>query len=189
MLHDVVPIVDRLSKSFQVENISLGTVKPKVTGAKLRLTALQDELGETEEKFDHDFTVSSLYKDTALSYSSQQNIAAYKNVRTSFLHDLVTNVENRFPDDDLDVLSAFAIVFDATSYPQLERELRDHGNQALAVLSDLTHFCQQTNCAQLSCSLSTRCAHTDQCLSVSCTLVIKEYQTFQHSPLSQTSPR
>ena len=48
----------------------------------------------------------------------------------------MTNLENHFPNDDLDVLSVFPIVFDATSYPHLERELRDHGNQALAVLSD-----------------------------------------------------
>ena len=101
--------------------------------------------------------------------------------RTSqpFIHDLVTNLENRLnPDDDVDVLSAFAIVFDATSYPQLERELRDHGSQALAVLSD--RFDTLLSVDELRTTFLqfkyTTHAHGLMSFSDTCTLVIKEYQ-------------
>ena len=45
--------------------------------------------------------------------------------------------------------------------------------------------------AQLSCSLSTQCAHTYRCLSVIHAHLWSRSirETFQHSPLSKTSPR
>ena len=136
MMKDVLPIVDRLSKSFQIENISLATIKPKVTGAKLRLVALRDTPGEMEECFDREFTQARTYKDHTLSYCGQNNTEAYKAVRAGFIQELITNLENRFPENDLDVLSSFSGVFEAQKYPQADRELRDYGTQALGLLID-----------------------------------------------------
>ena len=112
MMKDVLPVMDRLSKSFQVENIALATVKPRVTGAKLQLAALRDKLGEAEEQFGQEFSRGRSYKGQTLTYSNQTNIDAYKDIRIAFLQDLISNLENQFPENDLDVLSAFATVFE-----------------------------------------------------------------------------
>ena len=66
------------------------------------------------------------------------------------------------------------IVFDATSYPQLERELRNHGNQAFAVLSD--RFDTLLSADELYTTFLQFSAHGPIYLSDTCTLVIKEYQ-------------
>ena len=64
------------------------------------------------------------------------NVQAYKTTCTNFIEELISNLGNQYPERDLDVLSALATIFDVRNYPLADRMLRDHGNEALQLLSE-----------------------------------------------------
>ena len=119
MLLDVLPILGSLSRCFQEENVSIGTINPRVTGVRQRLTVLRDEFGEKEEHFMHEeFSAAEhTFRDQKLLFAMPVNVQAYKTTRTNFIEELISNLGNRFPERDLDVLSALATIFDVRNYP------------------------------------------------------------------------
>ena len=58
MLLDILPILDTLSRCFQEENLSIGTIKPRVTGVKQRLLVVKDELGEENHFMEEELSVT-----------------------------------------------------------------------------------------------------------------------------------
>ena len=114
MLLDVLPVIDRLHKCFQEENVHLSIIKPRVAAARGRLTELLNEPGDREKEFSGP---QNSYKDHNLVLCDAANVRAYTTMRASFLETLIDNLDNRFPQADMTILSALGDIFDVKMYP------------------------------------------------------------------------
>ncbi|XP_070184089.1 uncharacterized protein C17orf113-like [Littorina saxatilis] len=132
MMLDILPIIDRLNKCFQEQDVNLSKIKPSVLSAKQRLTDHLEEAGQTEQGFDGART--GTYKTQNLTYCGAANIQAYQAVRTDFIQTLIDNLDERFPPDQLDILSSLGTIFDAKMYPVGMHLLRQFGTDALDVV-------------------------------------------------------
>ena len=129
MLLDVLPVIDRLNKCFQEENVNLSIIKPRVAAARGRLTELLNEPGDREKEFS---SPQNSYKDHNLVHCDAANVRAYTTMRASFLETLIDNMDNSFPQADMAILSALGDIFDVKMYPY--QNLQQHATVALETI-------------------------------------------------------
>ena len=116
MLCDVLPVMTKLNLVFQKEDVNLSSIRPMVQASVTALTQLIESPG-TEEKLFHEGTKDGLFKKVKLTQADQRFIHAFNSVREKYIQHLSDALKDRFPENDLDILNCFDVVFNPTRYP------------------------------------------------------------------------
>ena len=110
MLHlynDVLFILSKLSKTFQLDDISFASIQPIVLSV---ISALEDMMcndGPFLKAFFSGITESGKFAEHSVAFSDQEK-TGLSSFKKSFLSTLIVNLKTRFP--DLGILSAFKIL-------------------------------------------------------------------------------
>ena len=132
---ETMPILAHLSKTFQIENIDYSSIRPAIERAKSSIGTLtslsksktadwQIELGQWKEKSSEPLT----------GLDQDQFLACFA---LPFLSAVEKNLLERFPDQDVSILSA-AVVLDPSSIPTSPAERYLHGRDNITTLA--THY-------------------------------------------------
>ena len=131
MLADVIDVVDKLNQTFQKDNVNLATVKPMVESTIASLQQLLALPGEQEADF-FDNLQGSKFNDIGLTHMDRRQ--AYQQERNWFIQSLIDALHARFPQAEVTVLSALAILFDVERYPVSRGEIDRYGQAELDLL-------------------------------------------------------
>ncbi len=93
-LQDVLLIMDRLSLTFQQDDVILSTIKPMIESTSTELYSLIDNIGNTEREFREILGNQGNYMGQVPTYIDE---AAHTNVREGFLRSLISTLDSRFP--------------------------------------------------------------------------------------------
>ena len=180
MLSDVIPLMEKLNLIFQKETVNLAMIQPVVESTKTSLQNLLQTRGRSEKKF---FTTvrqngGSVFQTITLTHVNRE--PAYTQQRDLFIQELIDSLNNRFPDEQLSVVSALVNVFDRQRFPPANPV----GPLEAYATSDLTQLCRhfvatingpraQADFSQFKRTLSGYGG--DDSFAVSCRLVIKNF--------------
>ena len=130
---DALPPLARLSKSFQKANLAFGDVKLLVDGTKAAIAALQAHRGSQLSKLE-DAIMD--YADLGVEQPTERQLQSFADsIEKPFLANIITNLEERFPNTD--IISNFA-VFSGTS---LDEEGYSAGYGVDNIEELAAHFC------------------------------------------------
>lgn len=117
MLCDVLPVMTKLNLVFQKEDVNLSNIRPMVQASVAALTQLKESPGAVEQLF-NEGTSDGVFKKVKLTQTDQKFIHAFDSVREKYIQHLVDALKERFPENDLDILNCFDVVFNPTRYPK-----------------------------------------------------------------------
>ena len=135
VLLDILPVITKLSASFQVENIDLSVVPHMVKSTIQTLNAmLQNPMALPHlQILTQDLEASGgVYKQHRLTFYSTANKRNFESAATQFLTELVHNLKQRFPDDAMHVLKSLDQILNPKSLPDNSAAIPGH--DALDVL-------------------------------------------------------
>ena len=128
LLSLVLPHINRLSLLFQAKSVDLSLLRPTLTATIEAIKGYRSaDLKEAESKINSDLSEFSI------RVSSTQKDEFRRNIQEKYIDDLITQLENRFP-DSVEV-EAFSI-FDPSKIPSSSTELGTYGNEKLAVMGE-----------------------------------------------------
>lgn len=141
LLIDILTVTGILSLTFQKDNVNLSCIRHDVdstiaaldeirNNGSLTTNAVLGELGNPAPVGQR-----KAYKNIDLQ-DNQQLRDKYVNTKNSYIDNLINNLKRRFPDDDLDLLKAFDVLFNPRCYPP--NNLHQYGDSSLDLL--LGHF-------------------------------------------------
>ncbi|XP_076452735.1 uncharacterized protein C17orf113-like [Babylonia areolata] len=116
MLSDIIPVMERLNLTFQQEEVNLSDIHPAVQSAKARLQHLLTTPGQKEQEFSDVVTRDDgVFQTIRLTHVDRE--ATFKAARQNFIEQLLQSLRDRFPDDQMSIVSALANIFDRQRYP------------------------------------------------------------------------
>ena len=119
--------------------MNLSTIRPIVAGTIACLEQLLREpfCGTSEQAFKAEFREGpGTCRGQTLTNASEVNVEAHSHVRDGFIQALIDNLTRRFPEGDLDLLQSLGQLLESSSFPQVDGELRNYGNDALGVATE-----------------------------------------------------
>ena len=116
VLSDVIPIMERLNLTFQKECVNLSTLEPMVESTKHTLRTLLQTPGQHEQGFNTRGN-NNTFEGITLTHGDRGAQQTVQTVRNSFIQQLIDSLSERFPSDQVTILSAFAKLFDVDRYP------------------------------------------------------------------------
>ena len=147
LLHDLLQVISKLSKSFQAQSLDLSMIHPLVEATKSSLNDMQRvpsaRLAEflnliDEQKLEDDGRVDIQYRDVAIKVTAAEYTAFFQ-TKERFIEEVVDNIDNRFPADSMTVLDALGIL----NPKRCSANPAVYGNQELQVLLD--HYGKERN--------------------------------------------
>ncbi|XP_070571402.1 zinc finger protein 862-like [Ptychodera flava] len=138
---DAIALVNRLSLSFQKQNIDLSNVKPMLDATVAALQQLKTARGPLYLEFCKQINDDGNSRSTCKYKTCEiENCVAGKQMfdeaKREFIDNITKNISDRFPDKAL--LSAFSILDPQNLPTENSPEFHTYGNDSLAVLLD--HF-------------------------------------------------
>ena len=142
-LLDALSVMKKLVKIFQVRDVDFSILKPIVQSAILtlqtqattpgpRLAAFLVAVGEDK---------CEVYLDHKI-HDTQPQRAQFANLREKFTEKLISNLQNRFPEQETNLLNAM-VIFNIEQLPTGATELVNSGNAELEVL--IEHYGEGKN--------------------------------------------
>ena len=130
---EILPILSRLSKTFQLENLNFASVKPALDRAKASLSAL---------RLSSNSNAADWQKELSEWQQENSHLTGHNAFLTTFVLPFIDAVEMnllaRFPENDINVLSA-ADVFQPSNIPDNLAECYSYGRDCIKVLAE--HYC------------------------------------------------
>ena len=140
MMMDILPSVSQMSMILQKRDIDIAAINPALSGLKDKIKAAkkgtthyQTELSEklVKTKDDAGAVTSVKFKGQSISMSKDAKV---DDIRKEFCHNMVKNIEDRFPKEAVDVAMSFQIL-GMRPLTHLSKEQRDeYGNKELNIL-------------------------------------------------------
>ncbi|XP_009070481.1 PREDICTED: uncharacterized protein LOC103799881, partial [Acanthisitta chloris] len=144
ILLDVLPIFQKLSRFFQIEDFDLSILKPIVSATATTLQAQQSTSGQNLREFlremnehpqdDREGESHLYYKGVELANCSQVHLKHFERLKESYLESVRGNLLDRFPSSVLEAISSFSAIFNPKCYPQ---SLEDIGSYGISELNFL----------------------------------------------------
>ncbi|NXK67470.1 CQ113 protein, partial [Sylvietta virens] len=144
ILLDVLPIFQKLSRLFQIEDFDLSILKPIVSATATTLQAQQSTSGQNLREFlsevnkhpqDGREGESRLYyKGVELANCSQVHLKHFEHLKESYLERVRGNLLDRFPSSVLEAVSSFSAIFNPKCYPQSLEDIGSYGVSELNFL-------------------------------------------------------
>ena len=124
---------------FDIPAVNLSDIQPVVDSTKASLHRLLTTPGHNEQEFSTTVTQDgSMFQTIKLTYCDRQ--PAFQQARTAFIEQLIQALTNRFPDDQLSIVSVLANMLDGQRYPPSNLPGRQDA-YAARELAVLTHLC------------------------------------------------
>ncbi|KAF5918092.1 uncharacterized protein C17orf113 homolog [Diceros bicornis minor] len=142
LLLDALPSVQKLALVLQSEEPDLALLQPLVMAAAVSLQAQRGSGGARLQGFLRELASSSpdsgggrcTYRGVELVGYSEAAVRCLERLRGAFLDSMRRGLRDSYPGPSLDVVAAFAAIFDPRRYPQAPAELGAHGEGPLRVL-------------------------------------------------------
>lgn len=118
LLHDLLQVISKLSKSFQAQSLDLSMIHPLVEATKSSLNDMQRvpsaRLAEflnliDQQKLEDDGRVDIQYRDVAIKVTAA-GYTAFFQTKQRFIEEVVDNIDDRFLADSMTVLDALGIL-------------------------------------------------------------------------------
>ncbi|CAM4347987.1 unnamed protein product [Leuciscus chuanchicus] len=116
-LADLLPVMTKLNLVFQKDNVNLSSIRPIVQASVAAFTQLRDVPGPEEETFQAGYK-DGTYKDVKVTNSSERSIQAFKKARERYVQHLIDALQDRFPEDCMDLLHCLDTLLNHSRYPQ-----------------------------------------------------------------------
>ena len=142
-LLDALSVLKKLVKIFQVCDVDFSILKPIVQSAILTLQTQVTTPGPRLASF-----LVAVGEDKCEEYlnhkicDTQPQRTQFANIREKFTDKLITNLQNRFPERETDLLNAM-VIFDMQQLPTSPSELANSGTAELETL--LQHYGEERN--------------------------------------------
>ncbi|KAJ4946742.1 hypothetical protein JOQ06_008788 [Pogonophryne albipinna] len=134
-----------LSLVFQKEDANLGSIRPIVHASIAGLTQLKDELGPEEVEFQNDLQ-DGKYGNVEVTHLNERSIQAHTNVRSKYIQHLINALQDRFPDDTLDLISSLDILLNPSRYPHAQSAFQEYARDATEMV--IAHFGHERACRE-----------------------------------------
>ena len=143
LLVDILTVIGILSLTFQKDSVNLSSIQHNVTSSIDTINTMRQNSPTVEAVLQELDTQGAeehpTYKN--IRVQDNQNLRRqFESTRTAFLDNLTTNLETRFPAEQLNLLECFDKVFNPKRYPSRENILayaNDHLNTLCDHYSDL----------------------------------------------------
>ncbi|XP_071433296.1 uncharacterized protein C17orf113 homolog [Pithys albifrons albifrons] len=144
ILLDVLPVFQKLSRFFQIEDFDLSILKPIVSAMASTLQTqqstsgqnLQELLSEMKEypQDGRDGESRLCYKGIELVNCSQMHLKHFEQLKETYLESVRCNLLDRFPSSILEAVSSFSAIFNPKCYPQSLEDIGSYGVSELNFL-------------------------------------------------------
>ena len=134
LLIDVLSVIGTLSLLFEKDIANLSVIKHSVTSTVETIQGMIDgsptvnrvlaDLGDVPG------TGKNWYKGVEIADNNNLR-TRFNSVRRGYLNQLINNLHDRFPEDDLELLECFDVICNPRRLPDDVRELGNHGIQQL----------------------------------------------------------
>ncbi|XP_009877383.1 PREDICTED: uncharacterized protein LOC104281176, partial [Apaloderma vittatum] len=139
---DVLPIFQKLSRFFQIEDFDLSILKPIVSSTATTLQAqkstsgqnLQEFLNEMNEHPRDDREGESRLYYKGVDNCSQVHLKHFEHLKESYLESMRGSLLDRFPGSVLEAISSFSAIFNPKCYPQSLEDIASYGVSELNFL-------------------------------------------------------
>ena len=136
LMIDVLSVIGILSQTFQKDTVNLSSIRHNVQSSietlqhmingSYTVDQVQQDLGDPGDG-------PSTYKGIQLTDSN--NIRAqFPRLRERYINQLIGNLESRFPQDNMDLLECFDVIYNPKRYPDSHGDLGKYGNAELNTL-------------------------------------------------------
>ncbi|KAK5861548.1 hypothetical protein PBY51_022938 [Eleginops maclovinus] len=115
-LSDLLPVMTKLNLVFQKDDVNLSSIRPVVQASVAAFTQFRDAPGPEEETFLAGYE-DGKYMDIKVTNASDRSIQAFRKVRERFVQHLIDALQDRFPEDCLDLLHCFDTLLNPRRYP------------------------------------------------------------------------
>ncbi|XP_060606407.1 zinc finger protein 862-like [Ruditapes philippinarum] len=131
---DIMPILTKLSLSFQKQDIDISLVQPLIQSTISQLEHLKQNNGHYMQLFNTALTENGLdLRDHSISASKNKQ-KHLSNIRSDFIQKIIAQLNVRFPQEDTSVISALAVLgLRGISFVQ---NIPDHGKNEINKLCD-----------------------------------------------------
>ena len=133
MLMDIIPIVTQLNLLCQRENLDISVVKPAVATAISKLKYLETNNGHYKREF---FSLvgdsNKLFDHKLQNRAKQENLSIF--TMNTFIENLISNLEKRFPADSMSVISSFECLAMRDLSFIAQPDLAQYGSEKLSIL-------------------------------------------------------
>ncbi|RXM36120.1 Zinc finger protein 862 [Acipenser ruthenus] len=148
-LLDVLPVLQKLNRFFQTEDLDLSVFRPAVTAALASLKTQKTSNGQHFQEFLRDLnehpredieTESRFYyKGVEMTHCSKVHWLNFGHFKETFVLHVYKNLQDRFPVGMTDIVQAFTALFSPKSYAaQALDDIGNYGNAELNLL--LSHY-------------------------------------------------
>lgn len=144
ILLDVLPIFQKLSRFFQIEDFDLSILKPIVSTTATTLQAQKSASGQNLQEFlnemnehprnDREGESRLYYKGVELANCSKVHLKHFERLKESYLESVRGNLLDRFPSSVLEAISSFSAIFNPKCYPQSLEDIGSYGVSELNFL-------------------------------------------------------
>ncbi|NXL95949.1 CQ113 protein, partial [Alectura lathami] len=144
ILLDVLPIFQKLSRFFQLEDFDLSILKPIVSATATTLQAQKCSSGQNLQEFlstmnehprdDREGEGRLYYKGVELANCSQVHLRHFEHLKEAYLESVRGNLLDRFPSSVLEAVSSFSAIFNPKCYPQSLEDIGSYGVSELNFL-------------------------------------------------------
>ncbi|MBN3313808.1 Z385D protein, partial [Atractosteus spatula] len=144
---DVLPTLQKLSAFFQAEELNLSVLKPVISASLACLKALRSASGCQFQEFLCDMNehpqedckkgVRLYYKGVEMTNCSQEDVQAFGQLKEAYLGTLCKSLQDRLPEDIVELVNAFVVLFSPQCYVQaLDDDIMSYGATELNLLLD-----------------------------------------------------
>ncbi|XP_015741125.1 transmembrane protein C17orf113 homolog [Coturnix japonica] len=144
ILLDVLPIFQKLSRFFQIEDFDLSILKPIVSATATTLQAQKGSSGQNLQEFLSAMTEHPqgkqegesrlYYKGVELANCSPGHLQHFEHLKDSYLESMRGSLLDRFPSSILEAVSSFSAIFNPKCYPQTLEDIGTYGVSELNFL-------------------------------------------------------
>ncbi|KAL2095484.1 hypothetical protein ACEWY4_010203 [Coilia grayii] len=136
-LADILPVMTKLNLVFQKDSVNLSSITPIVQASVAAFTQLQNAPGQEEETFQAGYK-DDRYRNVKVTNASDRNIQAFQKVRERYVQHLIDALQDRFPEDCLDLLHCIDALLNPSRYPQTQSALQEYAEPAIRRI--ICHF-------------------------------------------------
>lgn len=140
LLIDILTTVGILSLTFQKDHVNLSSIKTNVDSTVSAINDMRNGSNTVDEVLQTLGQVPGNGQRTnykGVSFQDNNNLRArFSSVRAQYIDNLLQNLSIRFPDDELDLLQSFDIMFNPKRYPQPGLTLSTYGHDNLESLCE-----------------------------------------------------
>ncbi|XP_063314966.1 uncharacterized protein C17orf113 homolog [Pelobates fuscus] len=156
VLLDILPIFQKLSQFFQIDDLDISMVNPIVSASLATIQAqkstsgqnFQEFLNELNEHPDEDNESRFYYKGVELADCSKSQLKSFELLKEACLENICRSLQDRFPSNVLKVISSFSVIFNPKCYSSSLDDIGSYGEEELRHL--LQCFSQVLNADRAS---------------------------------------